>query len=131
MPRPNAQTTAVAANRQKSTPQTPVVGPSHMGCFRELTPAEFDPRKEMLVVVVHHPHALAEFKGFAGVVAVENCQELESYLKSLDAVPPLGLVCADGETSARMAIRLSQQGRTVSHLAGGLAEWRGYSQQAH
>jgi len=37
---------------------------------------------------------------------------------------PLGLVCADGQCSSRLAIRLSRRGYHVFHLAGGLHEWQ-------
>jgi len=96
------------------------------GCFGELSPSEFNHRKDMTVILHRHPHAVGEFTGFRQVLSVQDCQDVEQMCRGLPS--PLGLVCENGQTSARMAIRLSQKGFTVYHLAGGLGEWRVYHQ---
>ncbi|MDH4121167.1 MAG: rhodanese-like domain-containing protein [Deltaproteobacteria bacterium] len=93
-------------------------------CFLELSPNEFNAMKQALVAVFKHAQAVAEFHGFYKVVAVDTCQELEMLLAKEPTGTPVALVCADGEYSARVALRLAQQGRRPIHLSGGLLEWR-------
>ena len=93
------------------------------GCYRELTPHEFHAHKAMGVVVLKAPAAAAGFVGYRQVFSLGCSGEIDSVLADWPRERPLGLVCPDGECSSRLAIRLSRQGYTVLHLAGGLREW--------
>lgn len=99
-------------------------GQHRPGSFAELTPHEFDARREMGVVVLKVPDAAARFGGFRHVFALDCSAAVESALAGWPREAPLGVVCADGECSSRVAIRLSRQGYRVFHLAGGLREWQ-------
>jgi rhodanese-related sulfurtransferase len=99
--------------------------PRQAGCasFEELTPQQFGQRPELVVLLLHAPHGEHEFGAFRAVVPLPNSRVAAHYVAELPLDQPLGLVCPDGEASARLAIRLARQGRLVVHLAGGLAEW--------
>lgn len=101
-----------------------------LGCYCELTAGEFARKAHMTVVVYKHPSAVAEFAGFRRVLSVESCRELALLLSEEGPDQAVGLVCENGETSARMAIRISQEGWQVNHLVGGLGQWRVYHQTA-
>ncbi len=91
--------------------------------YLELTPQEFRARPDLLVVLVHAPQAQQEFAGFRAVLPLPACQLAAAYLREVPRDQPLGVVCPDGEASARLAIRLAREGYTVAHLCGGLQEW--------
>lgn len=93
------------------------------GYYEELSPREFNRRKELVVLLVKAPHALGEFQGFRSVIAVEEPQSLPAHLAELPPGQAVGLVCPDGGCSSRLAIRLSNLGHPVYHLGGGLREW--------
>ena len=58
-------------------------------------------------------------------MAVKNMHGLcIDLLRGWPCERPIGLACPDGTCSSRLAIRLSRQGFTVYHLAGGIHEWR-------
>jgi rhodanese-related sulfurtransferase len=94
------------------------------GSYRELTPHEFHARKELGVVVLKAPAAAAQFSGFRAVFALDCSTAIDGVLERWPREAALGLVCADGQCSGRLAIRLSRLGYTVYHLAGGLHEWQ-------
>lgn len=98
--------------------------PRRPGSYGELTPHEFNLRRDLGVVVLKAPEAAAEFAGFRSVFALGCSGEIDSVLSQWPRDAALGLVCPDGDCSSRLAIRLSRQGYTVLHLAGGLREWR-------
>ncbi len=99
--------------------------PGTPGCYRELTPHEFNARKELGVVLLKTGDTIAtEFQGFRAVYTLACSTEIDAVLSEWPRDAALGLVCADGDCSSRLAIRLSRQGYTVYHLAGGLREWR-------
>lgn len=108
----------------ESHEQTGLCGTHRPGSFRELTPHEFDARRELGVVVLKVPDAAAQFPGFRRVFALGCSTAIDGVLAGWPREAPLGLVCATGECSSRLAIRLSRQGYTVFHLSGGLREWR-------
>jgi len=91
--------------------------------YGELTALQFCQRRDLTVLLLNAPHAEADFAGYRAVIPVPNGQVAPHYLTGLVAGQPLGLVCPDGEWSARVAIRLSRLGYSVFHLAGGLREW--------
>jgi rhodanese-related sulfurtransferase len=97
--------------------------PGTPGCYRELTPHEFNLRKELTVVLLKDASAAGEFQGFREVLVLPNSQALEPFLAAWPADRAIGLVCPDGTCSSRLAIRLSRAGFPVYHLAGGLREW--------
>jgi rhodanese-related sulfurtransferase len=99
-------------------------GAHRPGSYGELTPHEFNARRQMGVVVLKAPAAAPQFAGFRRVFALGCSTEIDAVLADWPRESPLGLVCADGECSGRLAIRLSRQGYTVFHLAGGLREWQ-------
>ena len=93
------------------------------GSFHELSAQEFARRTDLRVLVIKSPHSVHFFRRHAQVVAVEDGRGAEDYLRQWESPQIVGLVCPDGEISSRLAIRLSRQGHTVVHLAGGLKEW--------
>lgn len=94
------------------------------GSYRELTPHEFNARRDLGVVLLKAPEAEAHFAGFRRVFSLGGSAEIDQVLAQWPREAALGLVCATGDCSSRLAIRLSRQGYTVLHLAGGLNEWR-------
>lgn len=94
------------------------------GCYRELTPHEFNARRDLGVVVLKAADAASQFAGFRQVFALDCSTEIDRVLAGWPREAALGLVCPEGDCSSRLAIRLSRQGYTVLHLAGGLREWR-------
>jgi rhodanese-related sulfurtransferase len=106
------------------TGNTGLCGTHRPGSYRELTPHEFYARKDMGVVVLKAAAAAPEFSGFRKVFALGCSSEIDSALTAWPRETALGLVCPDGTCSSRLAIRLSRQGYTVFHLAGGLREWQ-------
>ena len=97
--------------------------PGCCGSFQELSPSEFSHHKELVVVLLRAERARDTFEGYRKVIVAGcNNHALEQVAK-LPADQPIGMVCADGECSGRLAIRLSNMGYTVYHLSGGLAEW--------
>lgn len=93
------------------------------GSYEELSPCEFNRRKELVVLLMKSPHALTAFEGFRQVIPIPNGQSASEHLAALDPGQALGIVCPDGDCSGRLAIRLSNLGFPVYHLAGGLREW--------
>lgn len=110
------------ALQQQSTASGP--GSQPTGGYRELTPHEFNTHRDMGVVVLKATDAAPEFAGFHQVFSLGCSSEIDSVLQQWPRERALGLVCQDGTCSGRLAIRLSRQGYTVYHLAGGLHEWR-------
>ena len=106
----------------RGEPRRNASGETRSGSYHELSAHEFAQRTDLRVLVIKAPHAVSFFH-HDQVVAVEDCRAAEDYLRQWDAPQTVGLVCCDGEKSARLAIRLSRQGHTVVHLAGGLMEW--------
>ena len=103
---------------------TGLCGTDRPGSYRELSPHEFNERRDMGVVVLKSAAAAQEFSGFRQVFALGCSSEIDSVLTHWPRDKALGLVCPDGTCSSRLAIRLSRQGYTVFHLAGGLREWQ-------
>ena len=93
------------------------------GCYEELSPREFERHKELVVLLVKAAHATAEFQGFREVRLLDGAQGLPAHLAELPPDQALGIVCLDGDCSARLTIRLSNLGYPVYHLGGGLREW--------
>jgi hypothetical protein len=91
--------------------------------YGELTAQQFCQRRDLTVVLLNAPHAESDFTGYRAVIPVPNGQLARHYLSGVEAGQPLGLVCPDGEWSARLAIRLARVGYSVFHMAGGLREW--------
>lgn len=113
---------AIATTKPHDAPENPAA-PCGRGCYRELSPREFDRHKEMVVVLLKSEHALAEFTGFRALIYAPTGHEAEAHLGALAKGQAIGVVCPDGDCSGRLAIRLSNQGYPVYHLAGGLREW--------
>jgi rhodanese-related sulfurtransferase len=114
---------ATALQQPTHSDERGLCGARQPGNYRELTPHEFNARKDMGVVVLKAPAVAAEFGGFRAVFALECSAQIDTVLRDWPREAPLGLACPDGECSSRLAIRLSRQGYTVLHLAGGLREW--------
>lgn len=95
------------------------------GCcsFKELSPHEFDARKDLVVLLIKAPDAVDEFQTFKNVISAVTLSEAMGELGQLPMDQPIGVVCQDGSCSARSAIRLSASGRPIFHLSGGLYEW--------
>lgn len=91
--------------------------------YAELSPQEFNRRKDLVVVLLKVGHAAPRFQGFRSLIPVSGSQEVPQLIKALPAGQPVGLVCADGDCSGRLAVRLSGMGYPVYHMAGGLVEW--------
>ena len=97
--------------------------PGCCGSYQELSPTEFSHRKDLVVVLLRAERARDAFDGFRQIIAAGcNSHALEQVSK-LPVTQPIGLVCADGDCSGRLAIRLSNMGYAVFHLGGGLVEW--------
>ncbi|MDH4247915.1 MAG: hypothetical protein OEW39_08865 [Deltaproteobacteria bacterium] len=96
---------------------------SRSGSFHELSAQEFAQRTDLRVLVIKAPHGATYFRNHVHAMALADCRAAEDYLRQFDSPQTVGLVCCDGEKSAHLAIRLSRQGHTVMHLAGGLMEW--------
>lgn len=103
---------------------TGLCGQHRPGSYAELTPHEFGARRELAIIALKVPDAAVRFAGFRRVFALDCSASVEQALGDWSREAPLGLVCADGECSSRVAIRLSRQGYRVFHLAGGLREWQ-------
>jgi len=97
--------------------------PGCCGSYQELSPVEFNRRKEMVVVLLKSEQAIGSFEGFQGLLPATDVAHVLELVTTLPAGQPLGLVCPDGDCSGRLAIRLSNMGYPVYHLSGGLAEW--------
>jgi rhodanese-related sulfurtransferase len=108
---------------QQPAAETGLCAGHRPGSYRELTPHEFNARKEMGVVVLKAAASAPEFGGFRAVFALGCSSEIDAVLRDWPRDAALGLVCPDGDCSSRLAIRLSRQGYDVFHLAGGLREW--------
>ena len=93
------------------------------GSYQELSPAEFNHRKDLVVVLVRAPHAEQEFQGYRAVILLKDLRELSSCLEKFLPGQAVGIVCPNGDCSGRLAIRLSNLGYPVYHLGGGLLEW--------
>ena len=93
------------------------------GCYWELGAEEFLDKGELVVFMLKITKPQPGFQGFRQVVQLECAADMQGQIDALPEAQPIGLVCCDGTCSARLAIRLSRQGRTVFHLAGGLWEW--------
>ena len=97
--------------------------PGCCGSYQELSPMEFSHHKELVVVLLRAERARDSFDGYRNVIAAGcNSHALEQVAK-LSVDQPIGIVCADGDCSGRLAIRLSKMGYSVFHLSGGLVEW--------
>lgn len=107
--------TMSAGPQAEATPAT--------GCYREVSPHEFNGRKELVVAVLKAEDAVGSFEGFSEVICFASAQELEAHFNGHSSGHSIGLVCPNGDCSGRLAIRLSRRGHTVVHLAGGLQEW--------
>ena len=94
------------------------------GCYRELSPKEFNARKDLAVIVLKDAEVMDEFRGFSEVRHLSSSSGIDALLSGWPCERPIGLACPDGTCSSRLAIRLSRQGFTVYHLAGGIHEWR-------
>ena len=103
------------------TEKTPCPAP---GCYRELSPKEFNARKDLAVIVLKDAAVMEEFRGFSEVHYLSSSSGIGELLSGWPCERPIGLACPDGTCSSRLAIRLSSQGFTVYHLAGGIQEWR-------
>ena len=95
-----------------------------LGCYRELTPHEFNDHKAMSVLILKDESALEAFQGYASRHYLPDSSHIEALLADWPLERVIGLACPDGECSSRLAIRLSRQGYSVYHLAGGLKEWQ-------
>lgn len=104
--------------------QRGLCGQQRPGSFAELTPHEFNARRELGVLLLKVPTAVERFMGFRRVFALDCSASVEQVLGDWPHDAALGVVCSDGECSSRVAIRLSRQGYHVYHLAGGLREWQ-------
>ena len=94
------------------------------GSYRELTPHAFAAQANMGVILLKVPGGAAAFSAFRDVFSLDCSSEIDRVLAGWPRERAIGLVCMDGPCSGRLAIRLSRQGYTVYHLAGGLREWR-------
>lgn len=103
------------------TEKTPCATP---GCYRELSPNEFNARKDLAVIVLKDAEMMEAFRDFSEVRHLPSSSGIDGLLRDWPCERPIGLVCQDGTCSGRLAIRLSRQGFTVYHLAGGINEWR-------
>ena len=112
-----------AGNMSEFSHSEKSANPGCCGSFQELSPTEFNNHKDLVVVLLRAERAVDTFEGFKGVIAAGcNTFALEQVAK-LPQDQPIGLVCADGDCSGRLAIRLSNLGYAVFHLSGGLVEW--------
>ncbi|MEE8436689.1 MAG: rhodanese-like domain-containing protein [bacterium] len=102
------------------TEKTPCPAP---GSYRELSPKEFNARKDLAVIVLKDAEVIDEFRGFSEVRHLSSSSGIDELLRGWPCERPIGLACPDGSCSSRLAIRLSRQGFTVYHLAGGIHEW--------
>ncbi len=94
------------------------------GSYRELSPNEFNARKDLAVIVLKNADVMEAFRGFSDLRFLPSSSGIDALLSGWPCERPIGLACPDGACSSRLAIRLSRQGFTVYHLAGGINEWR-------
>ena len=93
------------------------------GFYQELSPQEFNRRKELVVLLLKAPDAGEAFPGFREVISSADSGALLRAAGNLGRGQPIGIVCIHGDCSGRLAIRLSNQGYSVYHLGGGMWEW--------
>ena len=93
------------------------------GSYKELTPREFNDRRDLLVILLKAPNAGPCFSDFP---SVQHAPSKDAAIEMLAGKTGqrIGLACEDGDCSGRLAIRLSRMGYRVYHLAGGVREWR-------
>ena len=110
--------------RQNQTVAEEGLQPSgNTGFYQELSPQEFNRRKELVVLLLKAPDAGEAFTGFRDVISTADSAALLLAAARLGRGQPIGIVCIHGDCSGRLAIRLSNQGYSVYHLGGGMWEW--------
>ena len=110
--------------RQNQTVAEEGLQPSeNPGFYQELSPQEFNRRKELVLLLLKAPDAGEAFTGFRDVISTADSAALLRAAARLGRGQPIGIVCIHGDCSGRLAIRLSNQGYSVYHLGGGMWEW--------